>query len=159
MSTCEMCGREASLVKAKIEGTELELCPNCAKFGEVIARPAPIYTKNIPHSRPVQRPRRKEVLQIVVDDYADRIRTARNKLGLTQEEFSKRLNERASIMQKMEAGQFKPSIDTARKLEKLLKVRLVEQYDEKGDMPVASGHQSKSEGFTMGDFIKDKRKK
>ncbi|MFH1064271.1 MAG: multiprotein-bridging factor 1 family protein, partial [Candidatus Woesearchaeota archaeon] len=113
----------------------------------------------IPHSRPVQQPRRREVLQLVVDDYADKIRTVREKLGLTQEEFSKRLNERASAMQKIESGQFKPSIETARKLERLLRIQLVEQYDEKGDIPVSSGHAVKSEGFTMGDFIKDKRKK
>jgi putative transcription factor len=160
MPACEMCGKEAGLVKAKIEGTELELCDQCARFGEVISRPTPIHTKNIPTPRqPVHIPKRREIVQMIVHDYAKRIREAREKAGLTQEQFSGRLNERESIMQKIEAGQFKPSIDLARKLEKHLGIELIEQYDEGGEVPLASVNKGKDNSFTLGDFVKDKRKK
>lgn len=153
-----MCGREAQLVKARIEGTELEVCQECTKFGEVIEKPD-IKTKTIPIGRPSRPiPKRKEIIQVILPDYAQKIRQAREKMGLKQEEFAKKLNEKASIMQKIESGQFKPSIDMARKLERRLGIRLVDQYDEGGEIPIASPKR-KEEGFTMADFIKDKRKK
>ena len=160
MSTCDMCGKEGRLVKAKVESTVLDLCEQCVRFGEVITRPD-IISKNIPSPmQPRQRPKRKEVLLMVVPDYAEKIGQARKKMGLKQEEFAKRLNEKCSIMQKIESGQFKPSIDTARKFERQLKVPLVEQYDEKGEIPLGNaGQKKKDDGFMLGDFIKDKRKK
>jgi putative transcription factor len=157
MPACEMCGKESMLVKAKIEGTELELCEDCAKFGQVITKPEPI-TRPVFETRPVHTHKRKEMVMMIMPDYAGKIRNAREKTGLTQEQFAKRLNEKWSIMQKIESGQFKPSIDLARKLEKALGIELVEQYDEGGEVPLAATKE-KGAGFTLGDFVKDKRKK
>ncbi len=157
MPACDMCGCQTEYpVKTKIESTILDVCKGCARFGEVVRRPAPIRTKNIPQGRSTHNftPRRPELLQLIVPDYANQVKRARAKMGLTQEEFAKKLNEKCSIMQKLESGQFKPSINMARKLEKLLKVSLVEDHDEKGEVPVASPKQSKGAGFTLGDFIK-----
>ncbi|MBW2972633.1 multiprotein bridging factor aMBF1 [Candidatus Woesearchaeota archaeon] len=156
MPTCDMCGKEAELAKARIEGTLLEVCGECARFGEIIEAPR-IRSKNIPASRPVSMPRRKEVIQMLIPDYAQKIKAAREKKGMTQEEFAKWLNEKVSIMQKAESGQFKPSIEMARKLERMLGIALVEQYGEGGEIPLSSVGK-KDEGFTLGDFIKDKRK-
>jgi len=159
MATCDMCGNEAHLLKAKIEGTVLDVCPNCARFGEVIARPAPIFSKNIPTPRqaaPVRR--RREIVQVIVEDYGQKIRQARERKGLTQEQFAGQLNERESIIQKMESEHFKPSINLARKLERMLHVRLVEEYSESGEIPIPT-KKSKTETFTLGDFVKDKRNK
>ncbi|MBN1544373.1 TIGR00270 family protein [Candidatus Woesearchaeota archaeon] len=157
MSTCDMCGKEAELVKARIEGTLLDVCDECARFGEIVERRA-FRPKELPQRQAAApKPKRKEILQIIVTDYADKIKNAREKMGLTQEEFSKKLNERVSIMQKMEAGQFKPSIDLARKLERELHVHLVEQYDEAGEIPLSTP-KTKGEGFTLGDFVKVRKK-
>ncbi|MBW2964859.1 TIGR00270 family protein, partial [Candidatus Woesearchaeota archaeon] len=88
MPTCDMCGSQTEQTfKTKIEGSVLDLCKGCSRFGEVIQTPR-FSSKNIPQSRPVERPKRKEVLQLIVPDYAEKIRTAREKLGLTQEEFA-----------------------------------------------------------------------
>ncbi|MBU2561025.1 MAG: TIGR00270 family protein [Nanoarchaeota archaeon] len=156
MSTCDMCGKESDLVKARIEGTTLDVCGECVRFGEIISRPA-IRTKGLPQRQAPLRPKRKEILQIIVADYADKIKNAREKMELTQEEFAKKLNERTSIMQKIEVGQFRPSIDMARKLESELHVRLVEQYDEAGEIPLSTP-KTKGEGFTLGDFVKVRKK-
>jgi putative transcription factor len=152
-----MCGKEANLVKARIEGTVLELCEQCAKFGEIISKPE-IRSKEIPAPRPVFVPKRKEIVQMITSDYAQKVRNAREKLGLTQEEFAKKLNEKWSIMQKIESGQFKPSIDLARKLERVLGIELIEQYEEGGEIPLPTPTKKGGE-FTLGDFVKDKRKK
>lgn len=157
MPTCDMCGKEARLIKAKIEGTVLDVCPNCARFGEVIARPAPIFSKNILAPRqatPVRR--RREIVQVIVENYGQKIKEARERKGLTQEQFAGRLNEKESIIQKMESEHFKPSIKLARKLERVLHVRLVEEYSESGEIPIPTA-KSKTDGFTLGDFVKDKR--
>jgi len=152
-----MCGKEGFLQKTKIEGTVLEVCEGCARFGEKVEMPQ-FRSKNLPAARqPTALPKRKEILQMIVTDYAQKIRQAREKLGLKQEEFAKRLNEKESIMQKIESGQFKPSIEMARKLERKLNIELIENY-EGGEVPFQT-EKSKTEGFTMGDFIKDKRKK
>ncbi|HII72038.1 TPA: TIGR00270 family protein [Candidatus Woesearchaeota archaeon] len=160
-----MCGSEAELVKALIEGAEMTVCESCARFGKVLDAPQrPVLSPGIPGrargssfspSRPSPMPRRKEIIQVIVPDYAQKIRKARERLGLTQEEFSKKLQERESLMQKIESGQFQPSIATARKLEKILKVRLIDQVED-GNVPISST-KSDSEGMTLGDFIKDKR--
>lgn len=159
MPTCDMCGQETEPVKAKIEGTVLDVCPRCAKFGEVISRPAPIFSKRIPEpKKAATAPRRKEVVQVIVEDYGKKIREARESKGLTQEQFAGQLNEKESVIQKMESGQFKPSIKLARKLEKMLRITLVEEYRESGEIPIPT-KKSKTEGFTLGDFVKDKREK
>lgn len=146
------------MLKAKVEGTVLDVCEGCARFGEVIRRPAPIHTKNIPSSRPqAQMPARKEIVQMIVEDYAEKIRNAREKRGLKQEEFAKMLNQKESVMQKIEAGSFQPSINLARKLERKLSIKLIEEFSESGEVPLET-RKSKTDGFTLGDFIKDKRK-
>ncbi len=99
-------------------------------------------------------PQRNEIVQSIVDDYAARIRAAREHLNLTQEAFAKKLSEKVSIIQKIEAGNFKPSIKTARKLEKTLKISLVDQVED-SNIPFKQ-ESSSSEGLTMADFIKKK---
>jgi putative transcription factor len=153
-----MCGKESDLMKAKIEGTVLEVCEQCRRFGEMIERPAqPVERPVVP--KPTYVPtRRREIVQMVTEDYAKKIRQSREKTGLNQEQFAGRLNEKESVIQKMEAGQFTPSINLARKLERLLKIRLIEEYSEEGEVPIQT-EKTKDESFTLGDFVKDKRKK
>jgi putative transcription factor len=151
-----MCGKEAPLYKAKVEGSVLDVCEGCARFGEVIRAPQRRHAE-APQRRPMPIPKRKEIIQVITDDYANKVRTARERMGLTQEEFSKRLNERWSEMQKIESGKMKPSIETARKLEKLLGISIVEEHGEGGDIPIENEKPNKNE-FTLGDFIKTKKK-
>ncbi|MBW2996970.1 multiprotein bridging factor aMBF1 [Candidatus Woesearchaeota archaeon] len=159
MPTCDMCGKESDLMKAKIEGTVLEVCEQCRRFGEMIERPAqPVERPVVPKPRYAPAPRRRELIQMVTEDYAKKIRQSREKTGLNQEQFAGRLNEKESVIQKMEAGQFTPSINLARKLERLLKIRLIEEYSEEGEVPIQT-EKTKDESFTLGDFVKDKRKK
>ena len=156
MPTCDMCGQEAQLLKAKVEGTVLDVCERCARFGEVIAKPEPIFSKNIPEPmQPRAAPRRREIVQVIVEDYPQKIRQARERKGLTQEQFAGQLNERESVIQKLETGQMKPDIKLARKLENKLHISLVEEFRESGEVPLPT-KKSEGEGFTLGDFVKEK---
>ncbi len=157
MANCDMCGRNKPLVQARIEGAEMSVCEHCGKYGAIIQTPNKTLNnpvRNFPTRQPL--PPRKEVLQIIVPEYSQLIKQARESMGLNQEQFAKKLNEKASIMSKMESGNFKPSIDLARKLERLLKIELVDTAED-GNIPLASA--TDSPGLTMADFIKDKRKK
>ncbi|HLF54865.1 MAG TPA: multiprotein bridging factor aMBF1 [Candidatus Nanoarchaeia archaeon] len=140
---CELCGKNTQLVRAIVEGTEVNVCENCGKYGKVLRKPV---VKSTP------KPAIQEVLDVVTQDYAKLIREAREKRGLTQKEFAKELNEKESILQKIENGNFVPPISMARKLEKLLKIKLVE-LEEEEKQQAAKG---KSEMLTIGDVIKTK---
>jgi putative transcription factor len=138
---CEMCGKDvASLTPVRVEGSLLQLCVDCAKFGQAVVRPAgPSKSAgdrddDYPQPRgPVAfRPRRTEERDVFSDmpdmeltpDWSKRIRQQRERLGWTPEEFGKRLNEKKSLVLKVESGSFRPPDATLRKIERLLKIRL-----------------------------------
>jgi putative transcription factor len=62
----------------------------------------------------------------IATDYDDRIRTARESRGLSQEELADQLNEKASLIRKLERGDTLPTDDIQRKLESELDISLVE---------------------------------
>ena len=148
---CDMCGDSNRLYKVIEEGAELALCKECSKFGKVIApihQDAPYSAKNtIKESQP-------ENIQLLVEDYAEKIKRKREQLGLSQKELAERLNEKESVLQKIESGHFEPTIDTAKKIEKLLNVKIIEEHEEKYEDKVP---RARVEAFTIGDFIKIKK--
>lgn len=145
---CELCGKDTELFTAVVEGIQLRVCAGCGRFGKVLRRAPP------PASLAKPVPVRTEPTKIerIVDEYGQRIRAAREKQGLTQEEFAKRVMVKESLVHKMETGTFEPDIELARKLERLLHIRLVEVREEsetgtarKDDRPA---------GLTIGDILK-----
>ncbi len=140
---CEMCGNEVeSTSRIRIEQSVLNLCPACAKFGTpldpppppapVAARPGRPAGTSSPVLRPAPRARRLEERDLYAEigelelapDWGARVRRAREGLAWTPEELAKRLNEKRSVVLKVEAGGFHPPDALVRKLEHLLKVRL-----------------------------------
>ena len=150
---CDMCGAQGKIYKTVVEGAELNLCHECSNFGKVTgiveqkADNKVIAKKDDFNAHPEQ-------MDILVDDYAQKIREKRQSMGLSQEEFAKKINEKESLVQKIESGHFEPSIGLAKKIGGFLKIRLVEEYEEKHE---ALAH-SKTDSFTIGDFIKVKGK-
>ncbi|EQD39031.1 transcriptional regulator, XRE family, partial [mine drainage metagenome] len=57
-------------------------------------------------------------------DWARRIRSAREALGWTPDDLGRKLNEKKSVVLKLESGNFRPPDALVGKLERLLKVRL-----------------------------------
>src|SRR3989338_10920692 len=150
---CEMCGSEGKLFKTLVEGSELSVCEKCSKFGKVISE---IKTEPEKKQRKEYRVTTfpdKELIQIIVPDYSEIIKKKREELGLKQEEFAKKINEKESMIHKIETGQFEPGIMLARKIEKFLRISLVEQYEEEHKTP----EKSKTTTFTIGDLIKIKK--
>ena len=57
--------------------------------------------------------------------WSRKVREARERLGLTQEQFGAKINEKVSVVHKLESGAMIPPDDLVRKLERTLKVRLI----------------------------------
>jgi putative transcription factor len=140
---CEMCGNDVeSVSRVKIEGTVLRLCPACARFGEPLdpppvaapaVAPSPVRARPMtPASRPIGGARRmeerdlyKEIGELeLAPDWSKRVRSAREALAWTPEDLGKKLNEKKSVVLKIESGHIHPTDALVRKLEHLLKVRL-----------------------------------
>jgi putative transcription factor len=62
----------------------------------------------------------------LVDDYHKRIQQARNDLGWNQEILGQKINERKSVISKLENKSMKPDDRLIRKLEKALGIKLIE---------------------------------
>ena len=99
---CDMCGNETTLFRTNIEGTELNVCRNCGKHGEIIAparKSIPKATEETKTAQPVKK-KSTELIQVIADDYSSRIRNARERKGMKQEELAKALSEKESVIQK-----------------------------------------------------------
>lgn len=150
---CDLCGKTSEgLAKAIIEGVSLDVCNDCAKFGKIISLPRRPSPKE-QHMQIQKRDERREKTELIADNYHEIIKKKRESMGLTQKDFAINVNEKETVISKLEAGSFTPPLPLARKLEKILGIKLVENYEEKRESAKPSRH----EGFTLGDFIKIKK--
>lgn len=147
MASCDMCGKQTDLVVAEIEGVDMSVCQNCARFGTIKRRAdaAPLKQKKM-HVEPAFR---------VISNYAFILRQAREKQNLSQEDFARFLQEKESVVAKWEQSKMQPSVEVARRLEKTLGVMLVEEEIEQA---FAQDKKAKGDGFTLGDFMKVRKK-
>ncbi|MCS7111018.1 MAG: multiprotein bridging factor aMBF1 [Ignisphaera sp.] len=61
----------------------------------------------------------------LVDDYAERIRRAREKLGWSQSVLASRVKVSENIIKRIEGGKLRPTLELARKFEEVLGVKLL----------------------------------
>ncbi|MBI2557921.1 TIGR00270 family protein [Candidatus Woesearchaeota archaeon] len=152
---CDLCGKaNENLNRAIIEGVELEVCNDCSKFGKVIAhvkRPSVKEQAKLIRKKTLQD--NEEKIELLVEGYSDLIKKRREAMGLTQKDFASKINEKESTIHHIETGSFEPPLNLAKKLERFLGVKLVEEHEEKHE-PVKMG---KEIGFTLGDFINIKK--
>lgn len=113
-----------------VDGSILEVCNSCANLGEEV--------KEIPRNKLKPRPRMMTHTQKIdleemeiVPDYALTIKRAREKMGLSQDDLARRVNEKASVISLIESSKMKPSIFIGQKLERALKIDLFAMIEEK----------------------------
>jgi putative transcription factor len=136
MSTCQLCGKDTdSTVKAKIEGAVMKVCDSCSEMGEKVQ------TKSKKSSRNRKKKRRrtsKTEEKVLANNYGKKIREEREDRELTMEELADSMNEKTSVIQKVEQEELKPDRSLASKLSKKLGIDLyvnpqVSDYDDTGD--------------------------
>lgn len=162
---CELCGKDVTFLrKVTIEGVQLEVCSECAKFGieskkEVPEEkgPQPVIAKRLEVREKRGKPRdvytggEKEEL---LEDLGAVIRKAREKKGLSQKDLAMKINERVTILSKIEAGQMRPDDKFLAKLEKELGIKLKEKVAD-----VLAGKESVRSSLTLADHIRMQQKK
>ncbi len=145
---CDICGSDEELFLADIEGTNLNVCKKCSNYGNVIKKikkhvaPAKTNSKNFEAES-------SEIIQTFVDNFNNIIKEKREKLGLKQKELAKIMAEKESVIHKLESGTIEPDLQLARKIEKVLKIKIIEEQEVK-----KTETKHNTEKLTIGDLIK-----
>ena len=163
---CELCGKETGVTKpAFVEGTKLQVCQNCMRFGEEYrsqaggkaAAPAPSAT--VIEERLQRREKRMQTKDVyantssieIVDDYGKVIREARTAAGMDIEQFSSSINEKKGVISKIEANNLIPDEKLMRKIEKALNIKLTETVQS-----AVGTNKTPGAKMTLENFIKKK---
>ncbi|RXK49066.1 multiprotein bridging factor aMBF1 [Halorientalis pallida] len=184
MVQCEMCGADTgSPNTVKVEGAELDVCDDCADFGTEVrtqssSSSSTKYSTSSSSGSGAEssgssggssssgssssggggggRGRRDmfDEMDEVAQDYDQRIRQARETAGLSQEELAKQLNEKASLIRKLERGDTLPSDSVQTKLERALDIVLTEGGGSADDTEWSGG--SSDGEYTLGDVVQRK---
>jgi len=153
MDFCEICGApiRGKPYIVYIEGAKLKVCEKCAKKADsIIEKPAAPQPMNVQSTRPIGlqpsqargpspnqnlRPRTNSGLRlrpqppisqdtILDENYGEIIRRAREERGMTPEQLAKKLNEKESVIRRVEEGKLRPPEPLINKLEKELEIKI-----------------------------------
>ncbi len=144
-AACEVCGSplRASPNRVEIDGAIMVVCNNCARLGKQVGPAAPAVSvianrvsNRIVRANPAQnalrtmaqRPTEQE-FELDPDSHL-LIRQAREKLGFSQEQLGKLINEKPSVIRMVESKKLKPDITLTRKLMHELKINLLVSLSE-----------------------------
>jgi putative transcription factor len=131
---CEICGKKVigKPMKTKIENSIMLTCNECSKFGKIQREP-PRPQRGLGGRAPAGRRRSfpsREPTHEVIEDYQTVIREAREKKGWSREDLGEKIYEKVSVISRLESGKMVPDLKLARKLEKSLKITLLEKTEE-----------------------------
>jgi len=130
MPECTLCGkRVAALNKIELEDAIVEVCDDCSKFGRVVQRATPAKTY-----KPMQKAVDlhgilKEDEPVFASDYGKRVREAREARGLARPDLARKINERESIIRRIERQEMEPDDTLTRKIERFLNIKIKEEYE------------------------------
>ncbi len=160
---CEVCGRKihGDPVRAMIEGAKLTVCDECSKHGNVIydepesERAAP--TLRRPRPRLILQPGKPKEPIVdtsieLVEGFGEKVRQAREKLGLSHEDLGKKLNEKVSQLRKIETMKMVPDNLLATKLERILRIKLIVPASEE-KVPQTKIPRTETTELTLGDLL------
>lgn len=144
---CEMCGEtiRGTPKLVRVEGAELQVCSKCEKFGTEVqqVRRTGMAASSRPAAQKQGKPgvaaaspsayRKRDLFDYmegeIVDDYAVRIRHAREEKGLSQKDLAMMLKEKEHLIKKIENAELIPEDAVRKKLEKALDIRLVDAQE------------------------------
>ncbi|MBS7632571.1 TIGR00270 family protein [Candidatus Bathyarchaeota archaeon] len=161
---CEVCGRKifGQPQRVLIEEAKLTVCYECSKHGKIIheePKPKTVAPRLSGKRQPLSIPARSQPeIKIdtsieLVENYGEKIRQAREKLNLSHEDLGKKLNEKVSLLRKIETGKMKPNNTLVSRLEHVLKVKLIVPASEE-KIPEAKIPKAINREVTLGDLMK-----
>ncbi len=150
MAECDLCGKTADLMLALIEDTEFSVCKSCLSHGKRLVEEHP---QNIPYVKQIKK---EKPMSVFIEGFHLKVKSAREKLNLTQEELANKINEKLSIIHKLESGHFIPPMSLARKLENFLRIGIMQEVEEEKQEKKID---FKDSNLTIGDLINLKKKR
>jgi putative transcription factor len=150
---CEICGTEikGNPTRVTVEGTVLDVCSKCARYGKPADKWTPVSRKIAPTEKVmvIRRPRRDAFDKLedeIVPDYAAIIKKARESHGLTIEDLASKMMEKSTLLRKIEREELVPEDSVRKKLETTLNIKLTERI---------SSQDQRGGGFTRGTTLGD----
>ena len=175
---CEMCGQAIPVKEAKtvfVEGALLRVCSECysrimkrgakTEFKQMLSSVAMYnrYNRAVGTSRlskhhagmaPRTSPSRRKRMSLekyeLVEDFAERIRKARERLGWSTKMLAMKVKESETTIRRIESGKLRPTLDLAKRLEEVLGVKLLVPAVEEEISSATSGHR---EYVTLGEVV------
>lgn len=148
MEDCELCGRPTDAASVvQVEGVEFRVCQKCVVGKKVV------YQHQLHENASSRRPKPvpKEDQFLLVEGYGEVIRKARERMDLPLKVVAEMLNEKHSLLLRIEEERAKPTQALVIKLEKFLNVSLLEKQE-----PQAEGkYFASGKGATLGEFVKE----
>jgi putative transcription factor len=154
---CEICGREirGKGFRVVVEGSEVTVCASCRQYGSekpsTVTQPGfrkVVLKKRKPYSTKI------EFTEEMLENYHLIVRREREKRGWSQEQLAKKIQEKESLIKKIENAEIVPEPEVVEKLEKLFGIRLREKVPE---VKVELGRSKLTP--TLGDVVVVRRKK
>ncbi|MBI2547388.1 MAG: TIGR00270 family protein [Candidatus Aenigmarchaeota archaeon] len=146
---CTCCGKDFSrLSPTKIEGAVIEVCDKCVKFGIKADMPQEDSYRQV---KPIiSGTNFNDIGLELVSEYGKLIAKVRQNKGMSRYEFSKNLNEKESVIERLEEESLEPDDKLVRKIEDFLNITLKERYEN----PAVQQKGKKKLKLTIGDVIK-----
>ncbi|MDW0151803.1 MAG: multiprotein bridging factor aMBF1 [Nitrososphaeraceae archaeon] len=133
MASCEICGIQIidNGERVYVEGNLLTVCKACSKRGKPSNNPQNIQRKLPARPKKIEKPDKItfEDSAILVKDFSEVIRNSRMSKGFTHEQLGFLIQERASLLRKIESGSLKPDEVLAKKLERFFRINLYIEVD------------------------------
>lgn len=146
---CEVCGERDAEYTAIIEGARMHVCGGCARAGKIIESPGKPSSNTFSAKRP------QTEIELVAD-FGTVIKSARERIHIGREVLAERISEKESYLERIEAGKTMPSEELAKKLERELGIKLLEEVGVGDSSPKNFSGNKK---VTLGDLVFVKKKK
>ncbi|HDN82978.1 MAG TPA: TIGR00270 family protein [Candidatus Altiarchaeales archaeon] len=159
---CEICGKPiVKGKKIKLEATIVTACEECSKLGYVLSEVKVKKIKKEQQSKQLKEEPLDLELNLdeleLVDDFHKRIKNAREKKGLKQEELAKLINEPESLIRRIESGKYIPDERIIKKIERILDIGLLAKHDQEVEKP--REEKKVKSTLTLGDVILIRKRK
>jgi putative transcription factor len=146
---CEICGRkDGAMFYVSIEGARMSACGGCSRGAKIIGKIGSVVDERTRVSTPTIEFKEKQTE--IVDNYGKIIKKARMNRMLELKDLAKEINENEAYLKHIENEKIMPTIKTAKKLEKELGIRLV---NESTVVVSESNTITKKENFSLEDTI------
>ena len=130
MTECEICGVEIKKGHARyiqIGTSKLRVCEACARYGTAVVEPenknssSLLARKGNLHHKGMDIEIEELDMDMDMEDYGRKVKEAREKAGLKQEELARMINEKHSLLRKIENDAITPTEEVRMKIQRVLK--------------------------------------